>query len=892
MPWLNRFLNVFCSNKLSADLDREMEFHIAERAEALEAEGMERASARLEARRRFGNYAGQKENTRDRDLLVWLDTLVADVRYALRALRKSPGLTTVALLSLALGIGANTAIFTLLNITMLKSLPVSRAGELVQLTLTGGPPSKGGSRFSRPLWEELRDHQDIFSGIFAYGSTGSADLSTGGEARQIAVGLVSGGFFPTLGVRPAAGRLLADSDDQPGCACTAVITHAFWRSEFGGAPDIVGRTISINNQPFRILGVAQPGFIGLEYGYQPPVWAPQCAGIILRGPGGYSGGGSVIARLKPGTTLEQSRARLSALTPALLDTTIPAGADAGSAAQHRRIKLGAAPFSRGFTFLQTEYGGALLALLAIAGVVLLVACANVANLLLARGTARQREFAVRLAVGAGRGRLFRQLLTESLILSLLGALLGVGVAGWGSRVLVQLLSSQGRILPLDVTPDATVLGFATAVAVLTGVLFGLVPAWRAVRTDPQDSLKPGGRGSVTGYSRFGVGKGLVTAQIALSLVMITGAGLLLGSWRRLASLSPGFESEGVLVTRVNGRPAGVLPENLGETWRRILERVRSIPGVRSASAAGLTPFGNGDASIAIAADGYTPSEYDGRARVNQVSDGYFASIGTELKAGRDFGAADAGSAPAVAIVNEEFARRFLRSPSAVGRSFRVRNGADLGPPVEIIGIAADTRENSLTEASQPIAYYPLAQVREPWVEMSFVLRASGNPESLVPAMKSAMAELAPRFTLTFHTLQEQVDESVRVPRTLGLLSGFFGGLALLLASIGLYGIMAYSVSRRRNEIGVRIALGAAPGRIVGMVLGDVSRMLAAGILIGAGLSLAVTRLMTTFLYGIEPDDPATLAGATLALAAVGIGAALLPARRAARLDPVAALREE
>jgi putative ABC transport system permease protein len=889
MSWLTRLRNVFRPDQVSAELDREMTFHIAERAEALEAQGMDPDAARLEARRRFGNYGQQKESTRERDLLVWLDTLLADLRYAVRALIKAPGFAAVAIVSLALGIGANTAIFTLLNIAMFKPLPVSHPEELVELTISGGPASKGPARFSQRLWEELRDRQDIFAGVLAYGSTGSADLSTGGEARPIAVGLVTGGFFSTLGVRAVSGRTLVDADDRPGCGGVAVLTHGFWQSEYGGARDVIGRSVAINNQPFLILGIAEPGFTGIDHGYDAPVWAPQCAGIILRGAGNYSGGGAVVARLKPGSTLEQSRARLALLAPALLEATVPAGASGPAAEQYRNLKLGVSSFSRGFPFLQMQYGEALLVLMGLAGVVLLVACANVANLLLARATARQRELAVRLALGAGRLRIIRQVLTESLLLSLLGALLGIGVAAWGSRVLVGLLSRQGRVA-LDLSPDAMVLGFTVAVGVLTGVLFGLAPALRAVRVDPQAAMQPGARGTVQGHSRFALGKGLVVAQVALSLVMITGAGLLLGSWRRLSSLEPGFRPEGVLLVRANSRPAGSAPERLAETYRAILDRMRALPSVTVASAAGTTPFGNADASTSIEVEGFTPiAESESRVRVNQVSEGFFASIGAELVAGRDFTPADAGATPRVAVVSEELGRRFFRDPTPVGRRFRVQGSST---PIEIIGVARDVKERSLREANQPTMYYALRQMTEPWVEMSFALRTEGNPGLLASGAKAVLAELAPRFTLTIGTLQEQVDRSVQLPRTLGMLSGFFGGLALLLAAIGLYGIMAYSVARRRNEIGVRIALGAAEGRIVGMVLGDVGRMVGAGIAIGVGLSLVVTRLIATFLFGVKPGDPATLAGAALALAAVGVGAALLPARRAARLDPVAALRGE
>jgi predicted permease len=808
-------------------------------------------------------------------------------------LLKNRGFTLIVVITLALGIGANTAIFTLINVAMLKSLPVSHPEELVGLYLNAGAASssKNPSSFSQALWEQIRDRQDVFAGVFVYGSTG-ADLSAGGETRPAAVGLVSGGFFSTLGVRPVVGRTLADADDQRGCAPVAVITHAFWQSEYGGRADIVGKSIAINGQPFQIVGVTEPPFFGVEYGYYAPIWAPQCAGTILR-PGAYSGGGWVIGRLKPGVTLEQSHARLAALAPGILEATVPPNASAEAAAQYRKSTFGVAPFAKGMPGLSRNYGEALFLLMAIVGVVLLIACANVANLLLARATARQHEIAVRLALGASRFRLIRQLLTESVLLSLLGAALSALFASWGSRFLVGFLAGRNRIAPLDLTPDVNVLGFTLAVGVLTGALFGLAPAWRASRVNPHAAMKPSGRGVAEGHSRFSVGKALVVAQIALSLVMIVGAGLLIGSWRRLATLDPGFRSEGVLLAGVNTRPARIPNEQLGATYGRILERLRALPGVASASAAGLTPFGSTNSTITIDVAGYTPaSDNDARARFNQVSDGYFATIGTRILAGRDFNSGDVSTAPPVAIVSEELARKFFGGAKALGQRFRQQWGKDFSPPVEIIGIAANIKENSDPGASQPTVYYALSQITEPWSSINFALRAEGAPAALIPSVKAALAEIGPRFSLDFRTLQQQLDESVRLSRMLAMLSGFFGLLALLLAAIGLYGVISYSVARRRREIGVRIALGATRTRIIRMALGEVGRLVVIGVALGAALSLAMTQFVSKFLYGVEPNDPATLALSALTLAAISLGAALLPAWRAAHVDPLVALREE
>ena len=861
------------------ELDEEMQAHLDLETDCNLERGLPPADARAAARRTLGNLTLLQERAREADPLGWLLSVRQDLRYAFRNLARNPGFTAVAVLSLGLGIGANTAIFTVINAAMLKSLPVSHPEELVMLTQVG-ETAKNSASFPNALWEQIRDHQDVFVQLFSYGST-HVDLSSGGEARPLRAGFVSGEFFPTLGVRAAAGRVLADADDHRGCPCVAVISHAFWQEEYGGAADVIGKAITLDGYPFRIVGVTEPAFFGLEYGYHVPLWVPSCSEAIVRRAVGGSMGRMVMGRPRPGVGLGQIRARFAALGPDLLAAT----------AGNPRTIFGVMPFSRGIPGLQMDYGFALLILLATAGLVLLIACANVANLLLARASARQREIAVRLALGASRARLIRQLLTESLLLAFVGAAVGMLFAAWGSQALVGFLSRPRNIVLLDLTPDRRVLAFTLAAAVLAGILFGLVPAWHAVRADLHSAMKRGGRGMAEGRSRFGFGKILVAAQVALSLVALVSAGLLLGSWRRLATLDPGFRSRGVLLADVNTRPARIPADQRETTYRRILERLRAIPGVAMASAAERTPIGHRSWSTTIQALG-SQSGTEAVVELNEVSDGYFASIGTHILSGRDFSASDVPTSPPVAIVSQELARRIFGDATAIGQYFRVRYEGQIPPAIRIVGIAANTKLNELREASQPIVYLALNQNTRPLASINFLLRTADPPTTLIPGVKAAIVDIAPHVSLELDTLEGQLDESVRLPRTLGLLSGFFGALALLLASIGLYGIMAYTVARRRNEIGVRIALGAGRPQIIRMVLADMGRIAAAGVATGTLLSLAVTRLVAQFLYQVEPNDPATLAICAMTLLAVSIGAAMMPARSAAGLDPVAALRED
>ena len=851
MSFFRRLMNQVRSDRLSNDIERELEFHIAERADELMAGGMTEAAAWREARRRFGNHAIQKERTRAVDLHGWLDTLSADVRYAMRALRGSPAFAVVAVLSLGLGIGANTAIFSLIDVVMLKTLPVQSPEELVRVTDEGSR----NAIWTNPLWEEVRRQQDVFSHVFAYGSD-RFNLAYGGEADLVEANWVSGDFFTALGIQPAAGRLLTAADDVRGCPGTVVLSHAFWQNAHGGDRSIIGTTISLSGKAFQVIGVTEPGFFGMVIGKSVPLYVPLCANAVMTGSENTLNHRSmwwlrVVGRAKPGISQEAMRIRLAQLAPTIYAAAAPDRGSAAMRAEFLQRKLDIAGAANGFSPLRQDYGRALLVLMAVVAMVLMIACANVANLLLARAAARQREIAVRLAIGAGRVRIVRQLLTESVLLSLLGAAAGVLFAFWGSRLLVSLLSTSEEPVWLNLSPSLRVLGFTIAVATVTGVLFGLIPAWRASRVDPHAIIKAHTRTVVRGGSRFAVGKALVAGQIALSLVLVVAAALLMGSFRRLVEADTGFNRSGVLLASVSLRYTSASPEGRNAVFQDLLDRARALPGVRAAAVSSITPVSGSYWNEEIAVDGYSAkTAEDGLIWMNEVTDDYFRTLGIRRLHGRDFNATDVRGSPPVAVVSRTLARRFFGTENVVGRYYRTKNGDDLSPPVLIIGVVEDTKYRSVREEMPATAYLALTQA-QPTSSRQFALFGGGAATSLIPGMTAMAEQVDPRISLRFTTMQRQLAETMTRERLLATLSGFFGVLALLLATIGLYGVISYNVSQRRNEIGVRIALGSARSRTLRLILGEVSLILAAGLLAGGVVAFFSTRLVATFLFGLS-----------------------------------------
>ena len=858
------------------EMDEEFQHHLELHAQ----EFSDTDSPTARARAHFGSQAYYMEETRRMTALGWLDALLADLRQAARALRSNPGFAFVAVLSLGLGIGANTAIFSLINSVMLKSLPVRHPETLLKVSMG----TDGGDYFTNPLWEAVRGHPGLFAGAFAY-SQGQFNLAQGGEARSVDGEWVSGDYFATLGVPAMLGRTLAREDDVRGCPAIAVLSYGLWQNEFGGSASAVGKTMMVNSHPFTIVGVIDRSFSGMEVGRQTQVYAPICAAPANGGiPAPLEERAlwwlSIVVRSPANATAAQTGARLAAVAPAAFAATVPPRWPADEQAGYLKRTLQVAPAAHGFSELRLQYAGALRVLMVVVALVLLIACANVANLLLARATVRQHEAAIRLALGAGRARLIRLMLTEAMLLSILGAALGVLFASWGARLLMGFIAEGDDGTWLDLALDRRVLAFTILAALCSGVLFGLAPAWRSAQADPQAALKAQGR-NVVGRSRRGVGWTLVAGQVALSFVLLTSAGLLLNSFRNLMSTHAGFQRNGVLlVTTHVSDTSAALP-------RVMLERLGALPGVRSVAFSTMTPLGGNGENTVVGLDG-TPLNSAGgvQASVNHVSTGYFATMGTRVLRGRDVSPTDDAKSPLVALISESLARRLFGATDPIGKRLRGRTAT------EVIGVVEDSRFASLRDTVSRMLYHPAAQSGLAITDFTLELRSDLPPASLIASVKSVMASISPAASLEFTTLSDRVAQSLSRDRLLATLATFFGGLALLLALIGLYGTMTYNVARRKNEIGIRIALGAARERVIRMIIGEVSIVVVAGLCLGAVLAFAATRLVASFLFGLTASDPVTWIGSAGILLGVALLAGAAPAWRAARMNPMTALREE
>jgi putative ABC transport system permease protein len=884
------------------EMDEELREFLSASVEQKIREGISREQAWHDARMEMGGMENVKEKVREASWETRLESLWRDVTFAARLLRTNPLFTGAAVLSLALGIGANASIFQLIDAVRLRTLPVKNPQEIARVAVEDRKSASGHftSRYSDltyAMWQQIRLQQQGFSSVFAWGPT-LFNISPQGEVHNVQGLWVSGEFFKTLGVQPALGRLLNPEDDQAGCGSPeAVISYAFWQREFGGDRSVIRRNISIMRHPFSIVGVTPADFYGVEVGRNFDVAVPLCAEPLVNGEDNQLNNRagwwlSVMGRLKPGWTIERAAAQLRSISPGILEASLPPQFNPSNAKVFLQYRLAAFPADSGISDLRKDYQAPLWLLLGLAALVLLIASANLANLLLARASAREKEMATRMAVGGSRGRLIRQLLMESLLLVLIGAGLGAVLARNLSHSLVASLSTQENPLFVDLGMDWRVLGFMTALAGVTCILFGLAPAMRATNVAPGVVLRESGRGMTQGKSRFGLRRILVVTQIALSLTLLIGALLFARSLNKLAGLDAGFRQDGILVADIDFSSLNLPKERRLDFSNELLKRVRDLPRVDGAAMAAVVPLSGDGIGHDILIGETPPSDEDvPAAAFNYVTSGYFDTLQTRLLAGRDFDEHDTAGSPNVAIVNETFARKFAKGGNPVGMKFRVRTFKKI-TPYEVIGLAQDTKYADLREDFFPIVYTAKAQNDNPGTDAQILVRSRGSLVELMSAIRATAMDANPNMDLSFSVLRKTVENGLVRDRLMARLSGFFGVLAVVLAVIGLYGVISYTVARRRGEIAIRMAMGATREGIVKLVMREASILLAVGLLAGTILALAGGKAASSMLFGLKPWDVPTFAVAVAGLSVVAGIASLMPAVRASRLDPMAALRDE
>ena len=836
-----------------------------------------------------------------------MGNLAMDLSYAVRTFRKSPVFVTVAVLSLAFGIGANTAIFTLVDQVLLRLLPVKDPQQLVLLWGRGPHYGSNNGRYklSYPMYEDFRDHNQVFSGMFCRWAT-SMNVSTEGKTERVDGELVSGTYFPVLGVGAALGRVFTPDDDKtPGGHPVAVISYRYWLSRFAASPDVIGKKILVNGYPLTIIGVSRAGFDGTDPGSSPQIRVP----VMMKAQMDPVGSSfsynftarrgrwvNVFGRLRPGVTLEQAKAALQPFFHQMLEMEVQQKEFARAAPETRQrfltMWIDLLPASKGDSELRRQFSSALLVLTAIVGLVLLIACANVANLLIARATARQKEIAVRLALGASRYRIVSQLLIESLTLAVAGGIAGLVLAVWMDEALISFLPTGDTPLTISTTPDWRILSFNLAVSLLTGIIFGLVPALQSTRSQLAGTLKDQ-VGSIAGGTSVGMRKALVAAQVTLSLLLLIGAGLFVRSLKNLKDLDPGFQTSNLLEFAVNPTMNGYKPERSLDFYRQLRENLDAVPGIES-SALAVIPVLTGDEwdnSMAVEGFAHKPTETPD-PHMQFISPDYFKTMNIPILVGRDFRMSDGRGAPKVCIVNEKFARRYFKEGNALGR--HIGMGGDPGTKldIEIVGVVRDTKYESMRDEIPLEVYQPYHQV-EFVIGMVAYVRTARQPEQAFSSIRQVVNRLDPNLPVSdMKTLEKQQEESLITERLVATLSTGFGILATLLAAIGLYGVMAYMVAQRTREIGVRMALGAASADIVWLVMKEVLLLAGIGIAIGLSAAWGLTRFAKSQLYGIQPNDALTIALATTGIVLVAIFAGYIPARRAATVDPMRALRWE
>ncbi len=912
---------LFRRRRKEDDLDEEIRFHLEEETEDLQAAGLPSDQARFAARRDFGNVTALRENTRAVWTWTFLEQLAQDIRYGLRTISGSKLFTSMAVLSLALGIGANTAIYSFMDAMMLRALPVKHPEQLVILNWRAktDPPivhslwgedydEPGGTaspNYPYPAYELLRDKNQVLSSLFGYAGAGRLNLVIDGQAELESAQYVTGNFFSGLDVPPAIGRLIGRDDDRAGAPPIAVITYDYWQTRFGANPAIVGKSIQINGAAFTIAGVCAPDFFGVSPNSKPSLFLPMADMALDESRFDYRQlmhEGTfywieLMGRMKPGMTLPRAQAQLAAMFHGFVESTVTKDRE-----RKNLPALWLQEGGSGFDSLRRTYSKTLWVLMAMVALILIIACANIANLLLARSTSRRREMAVRLSLGAGRFRLARQLLTESVMMAILGGLLGVGLAALGIRFLVLLLINADDNLAVTPGIDWRVLWFTLLVALSTGLLFGLAPAIQATKVDITPALKETRSSEVRVRSRkfglrFGLTHLLVVSQIAISLLLVVAAGLFVRSLAKLHSVNLGFNSENILLFNLDAGKAGYKGAAANNFYADLRQRFLTIPGVRSATLSNLPLAGGWADRTSVGIPGI-PKPAEGQRGPDtsyaEVGPSFFETMQIPILVGRPIDDHDVEGAKNVAVVNEVFAKKYFPNVNPIGRHFEF-GGSKTALDLEIVGVAKNARYNSLKREIPPVTYTSYRQERKDTrpQDMFFELRTVGDPLALSSSVRQVVHVAGPQVPVGDITTQaRRIDDTIRQERTFASLCTCFGVLALIMACVGLYGTMAYAVARRTNEIGIRMALGAARRRIVWMVLREVLVLAACGLIIGFVGAWETTAFIKSFLFGLQPNDPLALSFSIGILIACALLAGYAPAWRASRIDPMSALRHE
>jgi predicted permease len=897
------------SEELNGEIEDELAFHIEKYAEDLMRSGLPREEALRRARIELGGVTAQKENMRAAwGTRAW-DELRGDLRYAFRMFAKSPGFTAIAISSLALGIGANTVIFTVTKQVLLDKLGVYKPEELRLLAWTqagknGIVHSTWGmwdrtpdgkficTSFSYPVYQQLRKQNRSLQDIFAFKNFPSLTAVIDNKAEQVTTQLVSGNFYSTLGVKPALGRVIQNADDgAPGSGPVAIISDGFWTRSFGRSPNVIGKVIQLNLTPITIIGVNPPGFTGasnvqsspdvfLPFSMESiasPTWSP--SGLLTTPDTWWV---LVMGRIKPGVSQASAQAALDVTLKAAIHSTMTVGKNASLPS------LQLWDGSRGENSAGRMFAKPVYVLMVLAGFVLLLACANLANLLLARASSRQREMSVRLALGAGRRRILRQMFTESLLLSLAGGAAGLLLGYLGRDAIPGLLSSSWETTTMHGRFDWKIFGFTAAVSILTGLLFGLAPAWQATRAQISSGLKDNAQ-SATQRNRNFTGKTIVVVQIALSMLLLVGAGLFVRTLMNLDKSHLGFNPNHILLFEIQPpRTRYPAPKDIA-LYHQLEERLSAVPGVGSVTLSDMPLIANSRINFDFVPDGLPrKSNDDSSANFISIGQGFFSTMGIPIRAGRAFNETDTETSRPVAIVNQQLVKEFFPNVNPIGRTFKSSK-----MHIEIVGVSADAKYSNLRDDPPATFYIPYRQQKDGEESMTYEVSSRTNPASLVPALREAVTSVDKDLPLlNIRTQNEQIADTTKQELIFASLTSGFGLLALVLASIGIYGIMAYTVARRTNEIGIRMALGAQAGRVLRMVLREASWLAAIGVIAGLGIAVAMGRLIASMLYGLKSYDPITLGGAALLLVFIALAASWIPARRAANVDPIKALRHE